>query len=120
MGRLERSYERRKVDPMRTILIALAALAVLPATGCGSDDGTSSADNLTQAAKKLIGNYVNHGDGPLRAIVLTDEVASPNANRFFAYVDNDAVCIKAPCPTTDRVEGVFTGGSKTISFRAPE
>ena len=102
----------------RLVMPALVFLAVVSSAACGSDDAASAADDLTQAGKKLVGAYVERGAGPIRALVLSPVSVSGNANWFFADIDAGIVCITTPCPSTERVEGTFTAGTKTITLKS--
>ena len=105
---------------MRSRLPILFMLVLAPMAACGGEEIASSDEDLTQSGKKLIGEYVEQGEGAFRALVLTGEKVSSNANRFFADIDTGIVCVTTPCPTVVRVEGTFTAGSKTITLKADD
>jgi hypothetical protein len=113
-----------KASLLRTVLAAttlLTSAALTPA--CEVEDPSSSEENLTAAGKKLIGAYQSTGSTSANppsflALVLTSEAVSSNANRFFADVDTGIRCVTEPCPSTARIEGRFTAGSKTITLTA--
>ncbi|MBS2013509.1 MAG: hypothetical protein JST00_11505 [Deltaproteobacteria bacterium] len=107
--------------------LATAALAVTASlTGCAADaavdpsddaeETEASADELTAAGKKLIGSYVDD-TGAFRGLVLTQEKVG-QANKFFADVDTGIRCITTPCPSSERIEGTFTAGTKTITLKS--
>lgn len=100
-------------------IFSFVALALLPlAASCGTDAPGFGEDDLTQAGKKLIGEYVEKGEGPFRGLVLTSEAATSKANIFFADIDTGIVCVRAPCPTVERIEGTFTAGTKYITLKS--
>lgn len=112
---------------LRHAFFALAASAVVSAsalTGCAADttpsddeaDLEETSDELSAAGKKLIGSYVDDS-GAFRGLVLTSEKVG-QGNKFFADVDTGIRCITTPCPSSERIEGTFTAGSKTITLRS--
>ena len=105
---------------MRTQIAVLLAIAVAAVGACGgeADQAASADEDLTQGGQALIGSYVERGAGQFRALVLTGEKVDANANRFYADIDTGLRCIQAPCPSTERVEGSFTGGTKTLTLRS--
>ncbi len=114
-----RPYTPRAMNAYRTTLIVLP-LALLAAFGCSAspdsgDDTTDDSAELSNAWQDLTGAYENHGAGAVREIVF-EPVADVHGHRFFANVDNGIRCIKAPCPSIDRVEGWFTAGPKTLTL----
>ena len=90
---------------------------VLPLAACGTDPGSSS-DDLSQAGKALIGEYLEQGRGAFRGLVLTNEAVTGSSNRFFADIDTGIVCITAPCPSMERVEGTFSAGSQYLTLKS--
>ncbi len=106
--------------------LATASLfATVALTGCAADTGETAdadeeveetADELTAAGKKLIGTYEDDS-GAFKTIVLT-AIQVGNANRFSADVDTGIRCITTPCPSSEHIEGTFTAGPKTITFRS--
>lgn len=93
--------------------------------GCAADTSAADADDeeveetadeLSAAGKKLIGTYVDDS-GAFKTIVLT-AVKVGQANRFSADVDTGIRCITTPCPSAEHIEGTFTAGPKTITFRS--
>jgi hypothetical protein len=102
-------------------LVALALVSV-GSIGCAADtspegDGTDveeSADELTAAGKALIGSYKDDS-GAFKSLVLSSTKAGQR-NAFSADVDTGIRCIKAPCPSSEHIEGTFTAGSKTITL----
>lgn len=111
---------------VRKFFFALAALSLVGASslvGCAAD--STSADEealdeqegeLTAAGKKLIGVYKDDS-GAFRELVLTDQKVG-QANVFYADVNTGIVCITAPCPSSERIEGTFTAGAKTITLKS--
>ena len=94
-------------------------------TGCAADtssadaddaDVEESSDELTAAGKALIGSYQDD-TGAFRGLVLTTQKVG-QGNKFFADVDTGVRCIIAPCPSSERIEGTFTAGPKTITLRS--
>jgi hypothetical protein len=112
---------------LRHAFFALATCSILSAgalTGCAADTGETAdgedveetADELSTAGKALIGSYKDDS-GAFRGLVLTAEKLGQR-NKFFADVDTGVRCITTPCPSSERIEGTFTAGSKTITFRS--
>jgi hypothetical protein len=105
-------------------LVAVSALAgcAAEATDDVADVGgdmaeTSDTEALTQAGKALIGEYTDD-TGAFRRLVLTAEKVG-QANKFIADVDTGIRCITTPCPSSLTIEGTFTAGTKTITFKVP-
>jgi len=98
--------------------LSLALSLFTAAAACGSDAPSSQSEDLTAAGKKLIGAYRDQGAGTFQGLVLTADTVTSNANRFFADVKTNIQCVKAPCPSTVRLEGTFTAGTKTITLRS--
>lgn len=100
-----------------TLFVSASAL-----TGCASDTGPAdedteeSSDELTAAGKALIGSYQDD-TGAFRGLVLTTQKVG-QGNKFFADVDTGVRCITTPCPSSERIEGTFTAGPKTITFKS--
>src|SRR5262245_47099405 len=88
------------------IFLALASLG----SACDSGAVVAANEDLTAAGKKLIGAYVATDAGPIRGLVLTSATANASANRFFADIDVDGA--------EERVEGTFTGGTKTLTLKS--
>jgi hypothetical protein len=112
---------------LRNAFFAFATCSIISAgalTGCAADTATADADEeveetsdeLTAAGKALIGSYKDDS-GAFRGLVLTAEKVGQR-NKFFADVDTGVRCIQAPCPSSERIEGTFTAGTKTITFRS--
>ncbi|MBX3190459.1 MAG: hypothetical protein KF819_25895 [Labilithrix sp.] len=111
---------------LRNAFFALATASLLGTfalTGCAADaqdddqdDVEETADELTAAGKKLIGSYKDDS-GAFKGLVLTDEKVG-QGNKFFADVDTGIRCVRAPCPSSERIEGVFTAGTKTITLKS--
>lgn len=101
-------------------LVALAFVAGL--AGCAADTSPAddeavveeSSDELTAADKALIGSY-SDDSGAFKGLVLTSKKVGQR-NEFFADVDTGIRCITAPCPSSERLEGTFTAGTKTITL----
>lgn len=115
-----------KLVPAFFALATAAVFGSVALTGCAADTGSASeddadeteasADELTAAGKKLIGSYIDD-TGAFRGLVLTSEKVG-QANKFFADVDTGIRCITTPCPSSERIEGTFTAGTKTITFKS--
>lgn len=71
---------------------------------------------LTAAARDLVGAYVDDS-GTIKGLVLTSEAVGQQA-KFFADIDTGIRCVRAPCPSSARIEGTFTAGTKTITLRS--
>jgi hypothetical protein len=99
------------------ILVAstVAACAVDASDTTDGTEDVSQDDALTAAGKALVGAYTDDS-GAFKGLVLTSERVGQGA-KFFADVDTGIRCIKAPCPSTVRIEGIYTAGTKTITLR---
>jgi hypothetical protein len=98
-------------------------LATAAAAGCASnpdatDDATDDESALASRAwEDLVGAYDATSGPDFQQIVLTRSIES-SGHHFFANVDNGIRCIKAPCPSTDRIEGWYTAGPKTLTLHS--
>ena len=110
---------------IRNLSLALVALSLSTAfavTGCAADTSEEEAvadeseDALTAAGKKLIGSYKDDS-GSFHGLILTN-VKAGQANEFIADVDTGIRCITTPCPSSERITGTFTAGTKTITFKS--
>jgi hypothetical protein len=107
------------------LLIGLSALFLVSAAalgGCAVDAADAEAveesgeSELSAAGKALIGSYVDD-TGAFKGLVLT-HVKHGQRNEFWADVDTGVRCITTPCPSSERIEGTFTAGTKTITLRS--
>jgi len=105
------------------ILAALSLSTLLAASGCATETAADDDDvaeeseaDLTKAGKALIGSYKDDS-GSFRGLILTANQVGP-ANEFIADVSTGIVCIKAPCPSSEKIKGTFTAGTKTITLRS--
>lgn len=99
----------------------LASSTIALGAGCAaqtddSDDGVVDEAALSAAGQALIGSYKDD-TGPFRGLILTSTKVG-QANEFIADVDTGVRCVVAPCPSSERIKGTFTAGSKTITFRS--
>lgn len=112
---------------IRKLLLGLSSLSLISAfalVGCAADTSDPDEDemvaedesDLSAAGKALIGSYVDD-TGAFRGLVLTS-VKHGQRNEFWADVDTGVRCITTPCPSSERIEGTFTAGSKTITLRS--
>lgn len=110
---------------IRKLLIGLSSVFALSVAACAADTSDDADDDeivaedeseLSAAGKALIGSYVDD-TGAFRGLVLTS-VKHGARNEFWADVDTGIRCITAPCPSSERIEGTFTAGSKTITLRS--
>jgi hypothetical protein len=105
---------------LSALLLALSILG----TGCAAetaDDASAedtTADELRVAA--LAGTW--EGTGDIRSIEFTHKVAQTlggglRGHAFNATIDADIRCVRAPCPSTTDVTGVFktTGAKVTLA-----
>lgn len=104
----------------RLIRVGLAAMAL---AGCVGTDETVDADlDLSvdevsnRSWERFVGAWVG-SSGPYTAIVFTETVEG-RGRHFFMDVDNGIRCVRAPCPSTSRVEGFFNAGASTVTFTA--
>ncbi len=104
------------------VLAAVSFSSLAAIAGCSADVGDDDAavdeteQDLSKEGKALIGSY--KGDtGPFHGLILTSKKAG-QANEFIADVDTGIRCITAPCPSSERIVGTFTAGSKTITFKS--
>ncbi|HSO31772.1 MAG TPA: hypothetical protein VLT33_04635 [Labilithrix sp.] len=109
--------------PSRLLLLSMI-LASTSLAGCAAEsdegddglDGETDVSALSAAGKALIGSYA--GDATFKNLELTARKAGV-ANAFTADIDTGLRCVMAPCPESRvHVEGTFTGGTKTITFKA--
>jgi len=104
---------------MKTIRgwVGLAAVisTVVACGGAGPDAAATDdeADALS-SWQKVVGAFEGQG-GSIGAVVFTNDPES-HGHHFFADVDNGIRCIKAPCPSTSRVEGWFTANTKNLTL----
>jgi hypothetical protein len=82
-------------------------------TGATSEDVTSS-----RAWESLVGAW--EGDtGAFHGLVFT--ATTQGAGRhWFSDADNGIRCVRAPCPSESRFEGVFTATTRTINLRSAD
>jgi hypothetical protein len=103
-------------------LVAVALATTGAITGCAADTSADeevvdeSEEELTKAGKALIGSYKDDS-GKLQGLILTS-VKAGQANEFIADIDTGIRCITTPCPSSERVTGTFTAGTKTITFKS--
>jgi hypothetical protein len=96
---------------------SVACLFALASAACAAESNTEAADDdLTGAAEQLVGAYKGENN-PFTGLVLTGEKVGQQA-KFFADVDTGIRCFRAPCPSSARIEGTWSAGSKTITLRA--
>jgi hypothetical protein len=102
--------------------LAAIALSTAAITGCAADTSNDeevveeSEDELTKAGKALIGSYKDDS-GKFQGLILTN-VKKGQANEFIADVDTGIRCITTPCPSSERITGTFTAGTKTITLKS--
>jgi hypothetical protein len=107
----------RKLFIAAATLFALAPAAVAGCAVDATDDSVEGTeDDLTKAGKALIGSYQDD-TGAFRGLVLTAEKVGQQ-NKFFADVDTGVRCITTPCPSSERIEGTFSAGTKKITLRS--
>jgi hypothetical protein len=107
---------------MSSKLVGLAALTCLSLgalSGCAADtadnqEADDSTQDLTSAAKALIGSYSDDA-GSFQKLVLSARTEG-RRNAFSADVDTGVRCVRAPCPSSEHIEGTFTAGSKTVTL----
>ena len=105
-------------------LVAVALATTGAITGCAADTSDDagedvveeSQDELTKAGKALIGSYKDDS-GKFHGLILTN-VKKGQANEFVADIDTGIRCFTTPCPSSERVTGTFTAGTKTITFKS--
>jgi hypothetical protein len=104
------------------ILAALSLSTLVAASGCSTevaddDEMTEESEaELTKAGKALIGSYKDDS-GSFRGIILTNNKVG-QANEFIADVSTGIVCVTTPCPSSEKIKGTFTAGTKTITFKS--
>ncbi|MDB4946800.1 MAG: hypothetical protein JWP97_6334 [Labilithrix sp.] len=110
--------------------LALSALslgfAFLAINGCTADAGSgddgdaeeasASQDEITAATKKLTGAF-HLGDGSNAATSFTGLVLQSDGT-FFADADTGIRCVRAPCPSSVRLEGTFTATRSYVRLTA--
>ena len=101
-------------------------LALSAAAGCYSGAGdvidetgaTSEDVSASTAWQGFVGAW--QGDtGAFHGLVFTTTVEG-SGHHWFADVDNGIRCVRAPCPSESRVEGIFTANTRTITFRSSD
>jgi hypothetical protein len=97
-------------------VIALATTACAVDTTNEDDVVEESDAELTKAGKALIGSYKDDS-GKFHGLILTSAKAG-QANEFIADVDTGIRCITTPCPSSERITGTFTAGTKTITLKS--
>lgn len=105
----------------KTMLGSLAALALLGCMGTTetvADDETnlSVEEASGRSWERFVGAWTG-GNNPYTAIVFTG-TEEGRGHHFFMDVDNGIRCIRAPCPSTSRVEGYFIAGASTVTLTA--
>lgn len=104
------------------VLAALSLSSLAAMAGCSVDAGDDddvveeSEQDLSKAGKALIGSYKDD-TGAFRGLILTSKKVG-QGNEFIADVDTGIRCITTPCPSSERITGTFTAGTKTITFRS--
>ncbi len=89
---------------------AAAAVACSSADVEDAHDDESEAE-LSAAGQRLAGAFGDNGN--VRGLVLKPD------GRFFLDLSSTIRCARAPCPSNaERVDGTFTAGAKTVTFRA--
>lgn len=90
---------------------------LLALVGCGTAPDAQSDEETSEEAlatwTKLAGAWAGQGGGGIQALVL-ERTPDVHGHHFFADVDNGIRCIKAPCPSTSRVEGYYTSTTKNL------
>jgi len=103
-------------------LVTLSLATPFALAGCAADTSNEedvvgeTDEELTKAGKALIGSYKDD-TGAFRGLILTS-VKQGQANEFVADVDTGIRCITTPCPSSERITGTFTAGTKTITFKS--
>ncbi len=90
---------------------------LLSVVGCGTAPDVAQTDEESEEAlstswTKLVGAWDGQFGG-IQALVL-ESTPDVHGHHFFADVDNGIRCIKAPCPSTARVEGYYTATTKNL------
>lgn len=106
-----------------TSLVAIALSSTAAITGCAADTSADedvaveeSEEELTKAGTALIGSYKDDS-GKFHGLILTN-VKQGQANEFIADVDTGIRCFTTPCPSSERITGTFTAGTKTITLKS--
>jgi hypothetical protein len=107
---------------MSAILLGTFACAILLATGCASQSGgtltpeqeeaNASEDDLRATATKLAGTFSGSAGEGIGAGI--EKVVFTKAGTFFAVVDSGLRCVRAPCPSSLRIEGTFKATAKYL------
>jgi hypothetical protein len=104
-----------------SVVAALSLSSLALVAGCASatddvDDVGEGESDLSAAGKALIGSYTDDS-GTFRGLILTATKAG-QANEFIADVSTGIVCVTTPCPSSERITGTFTAGTKTINLKS--
>ncbi len=104
---------------------AVVVMAGSLAAGCLGDAASSAAGTDvaveeigSRAWESLQGAWVG-ASGPFQGLVFTSTPENAG-HHFFADADTGIRCIRAPCPSSVRVEGRYTAGSRTVTLASPD
>jgi hypothetical protein len=102
-----------------------AALASTLVIGCAAETASTPAEAEQASAEALsyssiVGSYES-AEGPVFSINFTSKAAQTlgggvKGHAFTATIDNGVRCIKAPCPSTSDVSGIYVVSGKTLTL----
>lgn len=93
-------------------LLALGGCAA-DAQDNGDEDTEASEGELSSSAQKLVGAYTGTSSRPptFEGLVFQQD------GHFFADIDTGIRCVRAPCPSSARVEGLYTATAKYVTLK---
>jgi hypothetical protein len=111
------------MNTIRLILSAVLASSFVIGCAAPTDATTDEAEQTTTESlsySSIVGSYES-ADGPIFAINFTSKAAqnlsgNVKGHGFTAAIDNGVRCIKAPCPWTSEVSGIYTVSGTTLTL----
>lgn len=100
-------------------------LSMAVGAGCyGAGDASDATDTTEDSSDAVVSSRAWGGFvgawvgvvGPFRGLVFTRTVEGAG-HHWFADAGENAICDRAPCPATSRIEGVFTATTRTLDLR---
>jgi hypothetical protein len=105
-------------------LMAGLALSMVAASGCYSGADAGAVDETGETSEDVTSSRAWEGfagawqgdSGAFHGLVFTT-TAEGTGHHWFADADNGIRCVRAPCPSESRFEGVFTATTRTLNLR---
>lgn len=105
--------------------LLVAGLSIVSVAGCAADAGAeddgaaeeagSSQDELNANAQKLVGAF--HGEGSVHPPSFQGLVFKADGT-FLADIDTGIRCVRAPCPSNERLTGTYTATKSYVRLNA--